>query len=312
MIKQGIVHQRIGAIFEWSVCHLLAQKWQCEEVLLNTLHENYFKNLEDYQRDIYNFSSEKYYLIIQGARETAHYIDSLYGKNKYVPFPLRPTEDSHFTEADIFLSGAQKVGISLKFSFNHSFINTKSAGYQSILSQYFSQDFSLEKQLKISLATNHYRLMEELSSEFSFKGDFSTQDWMKQGLPILPGELEGQAQKILHHYYSDLAGDLYQALRIILDTDLNCFVAGIKKIMGFSDLNTIQVVTRYDKESGYFNVQHFDLANSFFGIKSMTHQAGASYINIEMDSGHILRLRVKPMDKFIVPGIKVNGALLYK
>ena len=200
----------------------------------------------------------------------------------------------------------------MKFSFNHSFINTKSAGYQSILSQYFSQDLSLEKQLKISLATNHYRLMEELASEFSFKGDFSTHDWIKQGLPILPGQLEGQAQKILHNYYSDLARDLYQALRIILDTDLNCFVAGIKKIMGFSDLNTIQVVTRYDKEINCFNVKHFDLANSFFGIKSMTHQTGASYINIEMDSGHILRLRVKPMDKFIVPGIKVNGALLYK
>ena len=140
--------------------------------------------------------------------------------------------------------------------------------------------------------------------------------WLRTGLSDRPGELVEDDRNVLHSYYFKLIKIVKLNLTKIYVSDPKIFFEGVKKLCGFSS-DLVKVVYAYkDKGSDArdkcfvetwkndedYNFEDSDLFEEFNKSKS----------SLKLKLGNkIIEFRIKPMNKFTTPGVKINVSVKY-
>lgn len=326
-ISQAFINEFKGNLFEFLCAQNLSQKFGVENSFLNSLSPVFLNNLSAYEKQIRNMEPE----LIEKLRKAAKYFgESAFGFIEAkelgelqkievlgkINKSLQQDRGNQNHEGDILLDfGDQQKFISLKLCKQNSFVNTKSAGAYSIFKTYFPQATNL------IILQNHFS--ETIQSEFTslikdlydikglrFTGDFDNQ-WVESGYSELPGDQERDVRERIHQYYYRCLQDLFSSIvNLYKNQDENVFRNGLLGLCGFSNQNLIQVKC--------FHVLHDVVEVDFLDYNSMkenleeieilTSESKKSSLEISCKD-LLVQLRIKPMNKFTVPGLKVNCSM---
>jgi hypothetical protein len=233
-----------------------------------------------------------------------------------------------FKEADlIIIHGKDYVPISLKLCKENSFVNTKSGGVKSFLSKYFSSfsecqgeqnklDESVQKGfLNMGHALHDYY-------DLDFKGKFG-ESWKKEVGIDLPGELPENLKIPLLKFYYQVIASIYDSFLRFEKERPDLFKLSLYPLLGFGLPNMIQGVCYHGiHESRGLEKKRYALKGisirSFEQVRSEIDQLSIGELKSKLSSFEIdlpsyrFQIRVKPMNKFIAPSLKVNCSIREK
>jgi len=216
-------------------------------------------------------------------------------------------------EADLILvSGEKKIFLSVKLCKANSFVNTKSAGVRSFITTYFShykESSKWQNDLNVVVDLSFEKMakkMHEIAGIAYTGGFFSS--WFESGYSDLPGRLPPQMKEILRNFYFEVNSKIHNIFmemeRISPGQLTNCLFA----LIGFGISNIIRV-TYYHKE---ILKEKYSLEKITIGHPDKLKQTkvgalkpGLSSFEINFPGG-ILQIRVKPMNVFTTPAVKIN------
>ena len=199
-------------------------------------------------------------------------------------------------------------------------MNTKSGGVKSFLRKYF-EDFNeaLFWQEKLSFCVDQsfnqmaYQLYEK--EGLNFEGTFDEQ-WEETGLSTLPGQLPKDYLPMVLEHYHRVITCLYQAFEFFFKADREKFKKCLFPLLGIGHHDIIQVTCFHGESTELKVKKKYQLK----GIHVMTGETlrqelktlkinglkkGLSSFEIGLES-LTLQIRVKPMNIFTVPAMKVN------
>lgn len=226
-----------------------------------------------------------------------------------------------YEEGDLIISfGKKEFPVSLKLCKYGSYVNTKSAGIKSFFNKYFFDNFGkLAEQAQARFNQNydfsHIAMARELHelADLDFLGNFD-QRWISHGLPELPGKLELPFKKRLHEHYYRTISLLYDETLDFYKKDNQIFKRSLISLLGFSRNDLVQVKCFHAIKDECIELKSIELLD----FKMLDEKLGSFEIiplkeNISSFEisflDHVFQIRVKPMNKFTVPAMKVNCSL---
>ncbi len=336
--KEALLNELKGNIFEFLLASNLARHFQHEATFIQNfmaldegkVHED-FNRYQSYLLD----NDIELYLLLPGLAAKAK--DYLLKETDFFTgfLPMQThllgkwassfNQGDALKESDLVFVDAHgnAKGLSLKLCKAQAFVNTKSAGVRSFIAKYFSvfpESIDLQNELNTYLDQSFGAMRDECYQwadlVFNSEGETSrTQfdsQWKEQGLPVLPGELPDELKQILHQHYQRMIRRIYEALEYFWKTDREKFTLCLLPIVGLGtpEISQLTCFHKSSKESRYlldhfefFNQIHFD--ESLHDISWPSLKEGIS--SFELDLGvKTLQIRVKPMNTFIVSGLKIN------
>lgn len=237
--------------------------------------------------------------------------------------------DDSLAESDLLLvdDRGEKLGLSLKLVKKNAFVNTKSGGIRSFVAKYFGafkNVSSAQRKVEERLDQSFVQMLGELYSlmDLDVAAPIASQrsidpTWVEQGLPELPGDLEPEARSIVHSHYHRVSLELENVLRGFYLEDRQLFLTCLTSLLGFG-FKDIRQLTCYHGDSydkAHFSYETYeelvnDLENLSFARESGDKKMKSGF---EMNfSKHTLQIRLKPMNKFTVSGLKVNCSVKVK
>lgn len=316
--KEAFLNEYKGTLLEYLVGLFLARQYSFESDYRAQFSPLQLKELQDYQQMVMQMDPELYQKLFSFAQEIL--------KNLNFPAPVQAViwtgknkERKQKDEADLLVRTEDSLSrLSLKLCRYPSFVNTKSGGLKSFLGHYFS-DFS-----QSHFAQNEFNhFCGQRFNEFSFelhkiyhleeKSDFS--DWNQLKKPRLPSELNEEALSCLYSYYHDIICQLYLHLKKFFDEDRPCFEKCLYPLLGFSHDDVKQVFCLYEhsKQQRYLLrkiivKQIDDLKAEFDQMEILPPEKKNASLHLK--TKHLLfQIRVKPMNTFTAPSLKVNCSL---
>ncbi len=237
-------------------------------------------------------------------------------------------------ESDLVIH-AEKEGrtedffVGLKFCKTNSFVNTKSGGSQTFLARYFdkfAQAAQLQKEFNLEMEHAYLILGQNLYEEtglsaqgYDFEGKFG-EEWTNLGAGDLPGQLSPKLNNWVMQYYQSVIQSLYRKMSFLYQSSSQAFAEALYPIMGFGARNLIQVIVfidyKKDENKKQYSLNSFkihsnrDLVEELTDMQMGTLQTEISSFEILLKSWR-LQIRVKPMNKFTVPGLKVNCSVKF-
>ena len=219
-------------------------------------------------------------------------------------------------EADLLISaGPQTIPISIKLCKEKAFVNTKSGGIKSFLARYFSafEDISaLQHQLNQVVQQGFYRMGYELYQlkGLEFGGSFDD-NWVGNGYPELPGQLDQQMSEIVLANYYQVISCLHQIFGKLWERDEERFRQCLPALIGQKGGDIIQLSCFYRSDYQLGEVRLIDQHSTgclLEEVAIMPLKKGLSSFEIHLRK-LVLQVRIKPMNKFTVPGLKVNCSI---
>ena len=238
-------------------------------------------------------------------------------------------------ESDLVLHVVRSDGakedffIGLKFCKTNSYVNTKSGGAQTFLSRYFSQfpkvsqlqdEFNFEmERAYLMMGQTLYEETGLAAQRYEFVGNFGD-EWSESGMSHLPGQLSPKLNHVVLEYYQRCILSLYEKITVLYKSSPQMFVQSLYPLMGFGARNLIQVIVFVDYKCEV-DQKHYGL-NSFKihteqNVHEELREMSLGTSPLEISSFEILmrswrlQIRMKPMNKFTVPGLKVNCSVKY-
>ena len=320
--KEALINEIKGNLFEYLVAKNLACHYKIERDFVKGFTGGLRKKLTSYQEWLLHEDSGLYHRLFSLSDSVSESLLSRLPKNIHqVAVIGKITGASHnqvFKEGDILLSDKKHfVPISLKLCKDCSFVNTKSGGVRSFLLKYFTRLPECHKwQLKLTTAVeqNFARMAHELydATGLEFSGKFDEQ-WEQSGLGDLPGALPEDLSRIVGNYYSRVIGVIYEAFVDFYQNAKDQFIDALNPLVGIGDSRIIQVICFHTGTSpgpnryslARISIRDFSDLKSFRKISIMPLKKGISSFEIKMGEV-VLQIRLKPMNKFTVPALKVN------
>jgi hypothetical protein len=316
--SDALINEYKGNLFEY----LVAEKFALNNHILETFYQDLLPGLKDkltvYEKELYKLDKVLFKNLPQFADEMAVEIQ------KHIPFEVKrvlifgkiaKSLDDEFDEADLSLIGTQNeiVKISLKFSKKDSFINTKSAGIRSVLTNYFKSSSSENLQAELNRILDHeYLILGKKLYDLNNLDVFDNfVEWKKLRFPELPGELKDEAHGILMEFYQKISNQLFLAFQQISREDKKLFIHGIQMLSGFSDTKLYQAYAFHDHHEKVIclvknsNPQYWE---NFQFKEDQLLKTSSFHLNLK---DMVLQIRVKPMNVFTTPALKVNCSLKY-
>ena len=314
--SQAYLNEYKGNLFEYLVAHELAQKFQLQSQFTESLGENQWNLLTHYEREMRKLDPTLAQTLPLLAQQTAQRYEEILAPNCSITHielrgkPMALGGQARQDEADISITiDGSPQSISLKLGKAGSFINTKSAGIKSFISEYFAS-FNPEweqQELNRCLEDSHQQMGEELyqQRQLHFHGEWDER-WTQLGLSELPGELPQDLRPIVHAHYQRVMAKLHSILWHFYERNPENFKRDLLPLLGFTqELTQIKVYHRdhclhsisiLNRDSLY---QHLD------SIQWRSPSKAHGLFHIEF-SQHCFQLRLKPMNVFTVPALKVN------
>lgn len=312
-----------GYLFEFAVSLELSKIYQLEKVFLNSIPPVLYQKILQYQVDFSNHKYQELQIIIKLAQQSSELIAKRFPQADHLRLSGKIASEFDLlgqSEADLIIeSQGSSHGISLKLTMHKGDIHTKSAGYKSILSKYFSSYFpqALEDQEELNrfLEREFSQMALDLNLDQGLdpRSDFSL--WNELGLPTLPGELDIELKERVHYYYYQLKLKLEKILKTYKEFDSKLFDQALSPFLGQTDSRVLGLIVSYDLEGrADFQFIDTDLSSRIQKLEFPLSEAKNSYFDLKIyqqEKAEItLRMRIKPMNEFTVPGIKVNSSLI--
>ncbi|MBI2522076.1 MAG: hypothetical protein HYV97_16785 [Bdellovibrio sp.] len=223
----------------------------------------------------------------------------------------------------------QDFFIGLKFCKASSFVNTKSGGGQTFLARYFGvfpESTRYQQEFNADLERAYLMMGQKLYDEsglgaqgYDFKGHFGP-EWLEAGYPELPGQLPAKMHESVLQYYQMAIHSLYDKIVRLAKTAPQLFTDSLYPIVGFGARNLIQAIVFVDAKQvegkKQYSLNNFkihtqkDVMAEFDDMQMVPLRQEISSFEILLKSWR-LQIRMKPMNKFTVPGLKVNCSVKY-
>ena len=319
--QEALLNEYKGNVFEYLVCIELSKKFKNEIAFLRSIPIDILNILEQQESMLRNFYEHLLIELPKLAEITAKsIIDDLKIKKIdrviLVGKKLASSKNTDFNESDILIyTTKQKYhAISLKISRLGSFVNTKSAGVRTVLKRYFEHDIaeSLQEKLNEFVDYEYESLAMKMHDEADIFYTKLFENWERSGLPVLPGQLDDSSHRLLMNYYYILNKKICENFQKLYNYSEKLFYDSLFSLMGFSSKNITQVTSFYSQSDSVFNKMKVEVLN-FDNVK-LLHDENIKFklnkSNFEIDfAGHVIQVRVKPMNKFTSKAFKVNCAV---
>lgn len=218
-------------------------------------------------------------------------------------------------EADLIVKtkSGREVPLSLKLSRTKSFVNTKSGGIKSFLTEYLPdvKDISkLQAQLSHQVDHSFNQLGEDLYNGLSldWRGSFDER-W---SYSKLPGELPVEFKERVGETYTELAYFLYQIFQELFEKDVETLKLSLMRLLGFSRRDLVQAICFHDgKQDHDYSTESMeiedgeDIQRELAHLKLLPFKAGLSSFEFQLKSKRF-QIRVKPMNVFTTASYKIN------
>lgn len=317
--KEALFNEVKGSLFEYLVALKLSKASLIELDFISGLDKNYMSILGQQDRMIRQFYPEMLPFLSEASTQCADKIQEVYGK-KWISIRLlgkftKNQMQEDLKETDLLLIGenSEQLLLSLKLNKKSAYVNTKSAGVRSFLSQYFPYlDARFQNEFSEVIDLEFFTMADTLHRmhDLEYQGNFS--EWVRRGNSELPGDLTEEERDVLKKYYSRLSHKLHEILSYAQKNYPKEFAKSLYPLMGFGDERIIQVVCYHDFKTGKASEIEIHEAGDIFSnkIKIKDFKETAS---VDVDSKlWALQIRIKPMNKFTTTAIKVNCAVKFK
>ena len=324
--KEAAVNEFKGNLFEFLVASWLSRKYGKEAQFLKDFGGPLRSQLVGYEKHLREYDPELVRRLPTLAQKTAEKsfpylpknIDQIFVVGKCPQFSNR----EKLKEADLLAvstTGEEHL-LSLKLCKARAFVNTKSGGVRSFIEKYFSEFSDASKwQKRISQFVEQsflqmsYQLYEKAG--LIFEGKFGS-EWEEAGKSTLPGQLSKDDLIIVQDHYYRVIQEFYKAFVAFFKKDKEKFKRALFPLLGMGLENIIQITCYHaekvsKEERKRYQLRGIDIATS----KELSRELESVHIE-ELKKGLssfevklktiVLQIRVKPMNVFTVPAMKVN------
>lgn len=319
--KEALINELKGNLFEFLVGQCLANSYGVEGEYLSSISPEFTDRLQTYELWLRENSPELLEKLPFLARSTARFYQSeeaeavdailLVGK------VLGGSSDQRAKEADLLLK--KKAGVSslsLKLCKENSFVNTKSAGARSFFSRYFSKNFPSVKEAQNNLNHKLEEDYKEVSQALHEMAGLEPEQqfgksWHEAGQPLLPGQLESSMNSRLKEHYYFMIQAFFEVWERLYHRDKKKFLDSMMPLLGFGHNELVQLSCFYsgDYKLSFNNLKKAEPYRAKLeSAELIPPKEGLSSFEMKMDDCSF-QVRLKPMNKFTVPGLKVNCSL---
>ncbi len=328
---QALLNELKGNLFEYLVGQYLARAKGIESTFLRNFGGEAKDRLQFYQswvREIDPLLYQQLPLLAKKAHEhltslLPQKIDHILVVGKALNNPLKNGE---FKEADLLIGhGDGEIPISLKLCKNKAFVNTKSGGILSFFTRYFShpslKDLAQEQQNILNEKVHHSfsEMGHELYQQYQldFEGQFD-EHWQSLEIGDLPGQLPEHLRPYLFEHYHRVIGDVYKGMEKLRLRAPEIFGQCCMPLLGLGHKDMIQLTCFHEgaRDKGHLLRQFHTLTSGQMEkelplLKIKTPKKGLASFEVEF-TGLSLQIRVKPMNVFTTPALKVNCSVRLK
>ena len=208
------------------------------------------------------------------------------------------------------------VLLGLKLCRKGSFVNTKSGGIKSFFTRYFSsfeQASFFQERVNRETEASYQHMAQTLyeMNGLEFLGSFDER-WAGCGKSSLPGEVNPKERDVVLHFYYRLIKEFHEAFCYFSRHDRECFRHCLLALLGVSHKGMMKMITFYDrsplKKYIFDSTVVEDWSKLYCALKNsevLPLREKRSSFELAF-APHRLQIRLKPMNTFTVPGLKVN------
>lgn len=318
--SEALMNEIKGTLFEFLVASEMAKQFKIEAKYLSSIESPVLETLKRYELYLRENNIELFSSLPETAQKVALKIVNLnLIKAENIYLVGKGINGEYLNESDFVILGKnKKLPISLKLIKSNSFINTKSAGVKTFIEKYFFRfKSSIETQRKLSqlleisfskMGGDLYNMVDlDFNSRFCHK-------WTELGYSELPGELSFEMKSHVKCFYNEVINFLYESLVKLQRENKELFFESLLPLLGMGNKELVQVICKLDKNRGnkykYNGIHIFDyhyFMKMFNSIEFIRGSSTSSF-SIVLD-GLILQIRVKPMNKFTTPAVKINCSI---
>ena len=314
---EALINEFKGNLFEYLMASKIANENKLEKTFYQSVDKVYLKRLTEYQSWLIDNRQD---LLAKLQNLAEHTVESL---NEHLPKKINQVQligkssthklKKYLKECDVLLTTNEgDIPISIKLTKANAFVNTKSGGVKSFIESYFKQFKSSKKdQVEINsfLDKSFLEMAHNLHliGGINFNGKF--EDLWEEKFSTLPGELPSEMKESLYKHYSKIISKMHEKLVDYSKQDFELFKESLLPIVGFGTSNMIQVNCFYKGSDYRFEKNVItdmnDIIQNMERLAVSSYEFGKSSFIIEMGK-RVLQIRVKPMNKFTVPALKIN------
>ena len=322
--KEAYLNEYKGHLFEFLLARLIARDALVEKNFFSQIHPSLLKRFKTYEAEIRKLDSELLKALPKLSREAFSNL------KKELPREIRQvhvlgklmgaSQNSSLGESDLVLVSKEKVlPLSLKLCRFGAFVNTKSGGIKSFIKKYFS-DFDealfMQNNLNLKIDAFFNALISELTEINQLETSIPFKDaWRKKGLSELPGELSKKNRERIYQYYNEIINELYKSLEKFKNENSEVFKHVLKPLLGFSHDDMWRVICFYKNELRCpYNFSGLNLtrADELDKLKLVLHPPKEDLSSFVLKTSKFeFQIRVKPMNKFTAPALKVNCSVRF-
>ncbi len=323
--KEAYINEYKGLLFEYLVAKNCLDENKIDQFYLQ-IPPHFLVRLHQAQEALRFHDIALYNFLNTAAHSTSEMIKNNLQKRSFEEVILEGKLRSDYgpnnrvkSECDILLLDSHRsYPLSLKFCKKNSFVNTKSGGVKTFLGKYFAPFLGaqvaqkeLNQVVEESFSHMAYKLHQLAGIAYDGVG-FSTE--FKNKYSELPGEVPAEFQKIILQFYHCVVKVIFFHFKSMANEDFELFCANLLPLCGLLDPHLSQVICHYQKSHKNYSIGEIkwqDLQffqNELKGLKFQDLKEGNASFEI-LTQNNILQIRVKPMNVYTVPGLKVNCSL---
>ncbi len=320
-----------GHLFEFMIGQSLAKEWgilaeyllEFPEEVLGQLsrYENQLRKLDmQLVKDLPNLAQTSAVNLISYLEERFLSGEKILKINPLGKETQRGEARKLWAEADLLLISSEnrEFPISIKLTKDKAYVNTKSGGIKSFLSSYFNMFEGVEgkqKELTLLADESFSQMGHELYQlrDIVFSGKFDEQ-WDALSLSHLPGELPKDMRPIVYEHYHRLISWIYSDVEKFYKDDPGKFLRALYPLCGFSNPEILQLKCFYKGKkiqlSHIHLIDYNELERETCQMELRPPVNGNSSFEVAFPR-FVLQIRVKPMNIFTVPSVKINCSIKY-
>ncbi len=317
-LNQNLANELKGTLFEFLVAEELVRCFDLDlATFLKEQEASILQQLQEYQLYIRQYDKNLLYQLPNLARRcVSDLLDSSLFPKKLNAIKLTGKLEQD-NEGDLLINN--KLPLSLKLVKHNAFVNTKSAGIKSFYTSYWGRGWDMAQQYLNQVVDESFEVMAANLHEsvgIEYAGDFKT--WVSLGHSDLPGRLVGQQKEILHEHYFRVIDQVWKDFKEFEAKNRSDFLHKLLPLMGLGSEEILQFICFHSGTQGENAYQHKGSlllnARCFLEGDCQYHlertQETASFL---ICFSHFqLQIRVKPMNVFTVPALKVNCSVKYQ